>query len=63
MNEDQLSELVRQMKTSVENAGAQDSEKIIDDIIEEEDCGHCWDVGCKGGCKDGCLSSCQTGTR
>jgi len=63
MNKEEQRNLAKKMKIAFAKSGVELTEEIINEVLEREDCGSCWNSGCKDGCSAGCLSSCKTGNR
>lgn len=63
MEKEQKEKLAAMLKESFQKAGVNLSADVIHRVIEAENCGSCWNVGCKDGCSSGCLSACKSGNK
>jgi len=63
MEREETEKLVSRMRQAFAKRGVTLEDSVIRHVLADENCGSCWNIGCKDGCSEGCLSACKSGTK
>ncbi len=58
---DEQKEMAKIIKDAFGKQGIDLDMGTVEKVLAKENCGSCWNIGCKDGCSGGCLSSCKSG--